>query len=763
MGLSKHSDGRQAHSAGQRVGKTPRSQDRISTLLQASESNAGYVPLRRTLTKMNTAADSQPLPAQSILNQSSTQEGGRQINPDRISIGQLPLVEKGTIQHESQSTQHPRILNDEDYIHEISNRRSKGEGSRTIDRTKKWKEQHRNKSYIEDEELDEHDLGGRQSARARRKRLKEEKRKAKKAMQENAPVPIVLPEYISVTHLANALRVKVDDFLLKLQDLGFEEVQKDHILTSEDAGLIAMEYNYQPTFADNHDIVDLFPQPAPKDTNVLPTRPPVVTIMGHVDHGKTTILDYLRKSSIAATEFGGITQHIGAFSVTLASGRLITFLDTPGHAAFLSMRERGANITDIVVLVVAGDDSVMPQTVEAINHARKAKVPIIVAISKMDKEDANADKVKTDLARHSIEVEDFGGDIPAVSVSGKTGLGIQELEETILTMSEMLDHRADPTGPVEGWIIEASTKKSGRTATVLVRRGTLRRGNILVAGRAWTRVRMLRNEAGLIISEAGPGMPVEVDGWRDTPTAGDEVLEAPNEHKATTAIKFRTEREESDRLVKDMEAVNEARRTEAEKRAVTRTDQARLSNEVNREDIPSTSSETKSQQVVPFIVKADVSGSVEAVVDYISSLGNAEVCVQILRSAVGPPTESDIDLALATQAHIISFNNTIPSTILQAAHSLDVSIIDHNIIYRLIDDVKERLAAKLPVSILSRVTGEADIQQLFKINTRGRMFMTIAGCKVRNGIVSKSSKARVLRGKDIVHQGKPSYLHPISN
>ena len=288
--------------------------------------------------------------------------------------------------------------------------------------------------------------------------------------------------------------------------------------------------------------------------------------MGHVDHGKTTLLDWLRKSSVAASEHGGITQHIGAFSVVMPSGKSITFLDTPGHAAFLDMRRRGADLTDIVILVVAADDSVKPQTIEAIKHAKQANVPMIVAINKMDKEGVNPEKVKQDLARHSVDVEDYGGDVQAIPVSGKTGLGMLDLEEAVVTLSELLDHRADVEGNAEGWVVEATTKKAGRVATVLVKRGTVRPGDILVAGTTWTRIKTLKNEAGTLIDEATPGMPVEIDGWREQPEAGSEVLQAPSEQHAKDVVDYRLERSDVKKLGQDTAAINVSRKETLEQR-----------------------------------------------------------------------------------------------------------------------------------------------------------------------------------------------------
>lgn len=377
--------------------------------------------------------------------------------------------------------------------------------------------------------------------------------------------------------------------------------------------------------------------------------------MGHVDHGKTTLLDWLRKSSIVDTEFGGITQHIGAFSVTMPSGKVIAFLDTPGHAAFLSMRERGANVTDIIILVVAADDSVMPQTLEAVKHAEAAGVPMIVAINKVDKRDANVEKVMTDLSRHHIEVEDLGGDIQTVLVSGKTGQGMEQLEEAVIALSEMLDHRAEKDGQVEGWVLEATTKKKGRVATVLVTRGTLRPGDIVVAGNTWAKVRTMANEHGETVQAAPPGTPVEIDGWREQPNAGDLALSAESEDRAKQAVEYRVEKSERIKQAADMEAINEVRRAAREQEEFE--DEMRRAAEARGEDpekaIAEANKTTRTNQPgktkeVAFIVKADVAGSAEAIADAISPLGNHEVKSKVLRSSFGAISEFDIDHASAS-------------------------------------------------------------------------------------------------------------------
>ncbi|KAL6707421.1 translation initiation factor IF-2 [Coniothyrium glycines] len=597
----------------------------------------------------------------------------------------------------------------------------------------------------DEEDLDEDDRPT--MSKKERKRLRAEAKKEALQAKEK-PVPIALPEFISVANLAGALRLRAEDFVRKLEELGYEDVQNDHILNAEHAGLIAQEYNFEPIFTSEEDDGDLYAAPAlePEAYAELPARPPVVTIMGHVDHGKTTILDYMRSSSIAATEFGGITQHIGAFSVPLSNGKKITFLDTPGHSAFETMRARGANVTDIVVLVVAADDSVMPQTVEAIKHAQAANVPIIVAINKIDKSQADPDAVKNDLGRHGLEIEDFGGDVQTICVSGKTGQGIPELEEAITTLSELLDHRADTTCPVEGWVLEGTTKKSGRVATVLVRSGTLRQGTVIAAGTAWTRVRTLRNEAGLTVTEVGPGMAVEVDGWRDQPIAGDEVLQANDEQHAASVVELRSNKIQRGKMAVDIEAINDARRQEASRRE---TEEQYAPNEESELATPKETGPT----VVSFIVKGDVSGSVEAVIDSIAALGNAEVQTRILRHGVGPPSEFDVCHVADAQGHIINFNTPIPAHISRLAEEKGVKILDTNIIYRTVESVKEFLSAKLPPKIVQRVTGEVEIAAIFEIGLGGKKRLKVAGCRVRNGVVNKGTKAKVLRGDSVVHDG----------
>lgn len=653
-------------------------------------------------------------------------------------------------------------------------RRDRGRASRWAGEEEDDRDRNRaryvNRRRWQDDDYDDNVDVARIEAKQQRKREKQRSKAIDAANQaEEAATQVNLPEHISVANLASLLQIRGEDLLNKMGEMGYSELSFDHVLNSENACLIAMELGFEPTTQSqsSKEGLDLQAAPLPTDISSLPPRPPVVTIMGHVDHGKTTLLDYLRKSSITASEHGGITQHIGAFVVPLPhhDGKTITFLDTPGHAAFLSMRQRGANVTDIVILVVAADDSVMPQTVEAINHAKAAGVPIIVAINKCDKEDADPQRVMGDLARHGVEVEDYGGDVQAVKVSGKTGLGMRELEEEIVTLSEVLEKKAPTDGVVEGWVLEASTKRSGRVATVLVRRGTLRNGDVIVAGTAWARVRSLRNEFGVAVGEASPGTPVEVDGWRGEPGAGDEVLQAPNEDKASDVVEYRESVIERKRLADDMEAINAIRKLQQEKRhreeAAERAKKLSGWDVYGGEEADAVEDTSTRTTEVPFIIKADVAGSTEAVVNAISAVGNNEVRAKILRSGVGAVSEFDVEHASVAEGHIIAFNTRVDPSIKQKAAQEGVKIVDQSIIYRVTEDVIRMLSEKLPDKIIQSVTGEAEIAQIFSITVSGRKKMQIAGCKVRNGVIKLGSMVRVLRGTETVYDGKLASLKSV--
>ena len=668
-----------------------------------------------------------------------------------------------------------RVLRPSKRFEEAEEEGEEGEERRTL-RSRKFvedtsKREKAGRGRRRDEDEEEDDEGGaerdeRNARKAMRRQKEHDKREAKaaerKAKVEAARSQINLPEFVNVATLAQTLGVRYESFVSRLERLGYDDVFPGKILNAETSGMIAMEYDFEPIFESTSpeaDERDLKPRPEVEDKSFLPTRPPVVTIMGHVDHGKTTILDYLRKSSVAAGEAGGITQHIGAFSVPLASsGKTITFLDTPGHAAFLAMRQRGANVTDIVILVVAADDSVKPQTLEAIKHAKAAGVPMIVAVNKIDKEEADLQRVKQDLARHGVEIEDYGGETQVVPVSGKTGVGMDELEENVVTLSEILDHRAENDGMVEGWVLEATTKKAGRVATVLVRRGTLRPGAVIVAGKTWARVRTLRNEGGQSLREIGPGMPVEVDGWRDQPMAGDEVLQAPTEQKASDVVEFRLEKAEREKTAVDMEAINEARKLEQDRREKEKAAQNGGGEDyfeaAARGDEVETNEAQTGQMTVPFIIKADVSGSAEAVSAYIMSVSSPLIAPRLLRSQVGPINGSDVELADAARGHIISFNLPPDEGMKGAAEAKGVKVLENNIIYRVLDDVKAVLEEKLPPVVSQRVLGEAEISAAFEIGVGGRKKVKIAGCKVRNGIIGRGSRVRVTRGAQKIYDGE---------
>ncbi|ORY67039.1 uncharacterized protein BCR38DRAFT_338280 [Pseudomassariella vexata] len=604
----------------------------------------------------------------------------------------------------------------------------------------------------------EDDYGARRDDRYEQYVEKKRKKEERKAQRDAGPRNITLPELISITDLARALKVHNSLFLEQLGELGFENVSLESIMAGETAALVAQEYGFEP-IVETGASEDLKPRPLPEDASVLPQRPPVVTIMGHVDHGKTTLLDYLRKSSIATQEHGGITQHIGAFSVKLSVGKQITFLDTPGHAAFLTMRQRGANVTDIVILVVAADDSVKPQTLEAIKHARAAKVPIIVAINKIDKEGARIDQVKQDLARHGVEIEDYGGDVQVACVSGKTGEGMDALEENILTLSEILDMRAEEDGPAEGWILESSLKPIGKAATILVKRGTMRSGDIIAAGTTWARIRHLRNEAGIMIAEAPPGTPIEVLGWKDLPAAGELVIQAPDERRARNACEYRKSLKDREKDAADHERSVKQRKLIEERRAMEKAAKEYPDGRERRTDgtwgtTEQLPAEEGGVKMVNFVVKGDVHGSVEAVCASILEIGSNEVRPRVLRSVPGHITEGDIDHAATSSSIIVNFNLPISGLVKRMAEEQGVRILDHTVIYHLADDVKDVLSGYLTPDVSIKVLGDAEVLQIFPINVKGRMYKNIAGCRIRNGKVGRNDLFRVIREGEKIFEGK---------
>ncbi|KAJ3296572.1 hypothetical protein HK104_001488 [Borealophlyctis nickersoniae] len=584
-----------------------------------------------------------------------------------------------------------------------------------------------------------------------RERLKREEQELKrKAKAPEKPKDILIPDAVSVANLSNLLGVTVDKLARKMSHLGFENTAPEYVLNSENASLIVLEYNMNPIVATNS-WIDLTPRPEPEDWSQYLLRPPVVTIMGHVDHGKTTLLDSLRKTSVAAGEAGGITQHI----VVLPSQKRITFLDTPGHAAFSAMRERGAQTTDIVVLVVAADDGVMPQTLEAFKHATAANVPIIVAINKCDKRGVDISAVKQGLLQNGIILEEFGGDIPAVEVSGLTGKGLDDLEENILAVAEVLDMRGDPEGLVEGVVIEAKLAKGrGNVATLLIKRGTLRTGAFIVAGNAYCKVRSMYDENLNVLAEAGPSQPVEVMGWKDIPGAGDSVLEAESEDIARRVVQGRIEKAKREESAQSIDRLNEKRLAQklesSERRAIRQEFRGKEGRRRLAEfEAAAEQEEVSEDRVLNLILKADVQGSLEAVSDALYALPAHEARLHIVDSGVGPVTESDLKMAEATNSTILSFN--VPTDKRTAKLAEEVKICQHNIIYNLLDDVKEMLSDLLPPEIVKEVKGEAEVLQVFQISVK-KGTETVAGCKVLTGKILKSHKIRIVRDGETVHE-----------
>ncbi|XP_072793834.1 translation initiation factor IF-2, mitochondrial isoform X2 [Vicugna pacos] len=500
------------------------------------------------------------------------------------------------------------------------------------------------------------------------------------------------------------------------------------------------------------------------DPALLTPRFPVVTIMGHVDHGKTTLLDKLRKTQVAAMEAGGITQHIGAFLVSLPSGEKITFLDTPGHAAFSAMRARGAQVTDIVILVVAADDGVMKQTVESIQHAKDAQVPIVLAINKCDKPEADPEKVKKELLSYDVVCEDYGGDVQAVHVSALTGDNMMALAEATVALAEMLELKADPTGPVEGTVIESFTDKGrGPVTTAIIQRGTLRKGSILVAGKSWAKVRLMFDENGKTINEAYPSMPVGIVGWRDLPSAGDEILEVESEPRARQVVDWRKYEQEQEKNKEALKLIEEKRKEHQEAHRKAREKYGTL----HWKEISLIKYKEKKQQqplklkerveresnVLPVIIKGDVDGSVEALLDIMDTYDASHECeLELVHFGVGDISENDVNLAETFHGVIYGFNVNAANVIQQSAAKKGVKIKLHKIIYRLIEDLQEELSSRLPCNVEEHIIGEASILATFSV-TEGKKKVPIAGCRVQKGQLEKQKKFKLIRNGHVLWKG----------
>ncbi len=540
------------------------------------------------------------------------------------------------------------------------------------------------------------------------------------------PRDITIPETITVAELANRMARRAVDVIKVLMKNGMMVTVNDTI-DADTAELVATEYGHTVKRVAESDVLEGLTGSVDAAETLKP-RPPVVTVMGHVDHGKTSLLDALRKTDVVSGEAGGITQHIGAYQVQLGSGQKITFLDTPGHAAFTAMRARGAEVTDIVILVVAADDGVMPQTIEAISHAKAASVPIIVAINKIDKPDANPNRVKTELLQYDIQVEDMGGETQAVEVSALKGTGLDRLEESILLQAEILDLKANPDRSAEGAVIEAKLDKGrGPVATVLVERGTLRQGDILVAGSEWGRVRVLVNERGETLESAGPSVPVEVQGLSGVPEAGDEFVVVESEARAREVTEYRTrKRRESRQATTSRQSLDQLLKSQQD-------------------------GETK---FLPLVIKADVQGSVEAIQGALEKLGTEEVAAQILQGGVGAITESDVILAQASGGAIIGFNVRANAQARERAKRDGVEIRYYNIIYNVVDDIKAVLSGMLAPEVREKFLGNAEILEVFTISKVGK----VAGCRVTEGQVRRGARVRLIRDNVVIHEGELSTL-----
>ena len=547
------------------------------------------------------------------------------------------------------------------------------------------------------------------------------------AHQFSAPVePVVrevhIPETVTVADLAHKMSVKAAEVIKSLMKLG-SMVTINQVLDQETAMIVVAEMGHKAVAAKLDDPEAWLAETPQHHEAEIEPRAPVVTVMGHVDHGKTSLLDYIRRTKVAAGEAGGITQHIGAYHVQTPRG-MITFLDTPGHEAFTAMRSRGAKVTDIVVLVVAADDGVMPQTVEAIHHAKAANVPIVVAINKIDKPEANSDRVKQELLGHGVVPEEFGGDSPFISVSAKTGKGVEELLEHVLVRAEVLELKAPVDSPAKGVLIEARLDKGrGPVATVLVQTGTLRRGDIVLAGTSYGRVRAMTDENGEPILDAGPSLPVEVQGLSDVPAAGEEVLVLGDERKAREIALFRQGKFRDVKL--------------ARKQA------AKLENVFEQ-------MKEGEVKVLPLLIKADVQGSQEALVHALTKLSGEEVKVNVIHSAVGGITESDVNLAAVSKAVIIGFNTRADAASRKLAETLGVDVRYYNIIYEAVDEVKAALSGMLAPERKEAVLGLVEVRRVFKISKVG----TVAGCYVQEGLVRRNALVRVLRDNVVVFSGE---------
>lgn len=532
---------------------------------------------------------------------------------------------------------------------------------------------------------------------------------------------VVIPEAITVQELANRMAERVVDVIKTLMKLGMM-VTATQSIDADTAELVVGEFGHKFKRVTEGDVENVLRDDENEDPTNLVPRPPVVTIMGHVDHGKTSLLDALRKTDVAAKEAGGITQHIGAYQVELAGGRKVTFLDTPGHEAFTAMRARGAKITDIVVLVVAADDGIMEQTKEAIAHAKAAEVPILVAVNKIDKPGADVERVKQELMQHSLIPEDFGGDTIVIGVSAKTGENLDHLVETLLLQAEVMELKANPQRVAAGMVVEARLDPGkGAVTTILVQKGTLKVGDLVVAGPAYGRVRTMMDDKNQPLKEALPGTPVVILGLSQAPEAGDTFSVVDNEKQARDIAEYR------ERRIREQNVVASAR---------------------SLDSLFGASAGTNAKEL-PLIIKADVQGSVEAIAGSLHKYSGDEVAVRVLHSGVGGISESDVTLAKATGAMIIAFNVRAAPKAKEMASRDKVNIRYYSIIYNVVDDVKAALSGMLSPTLQENFLGYAEIREVFNISKSGK----VAGCMVTDGIIKRGCKVRLLRENVVIHEG----------
>ncbi len=536
---------------------------------------------------------------------------------------------------------------------------------------------------------------------------------------------VIIPETITVAELAQAMSVKAAEVIKALMQMG-SMVTINQVLDQDTAILLVEEMGHvaKAGAADDPEALLLEQQEVEGE---LESRPPVVTVMGHVDHGKTSLLDHIRKTKVAAGEAGGITQHIGAYQVTTSKG-VITFLDTPGHEAFTAMRARGAQATDLVILVVAADDGVKPQTIEAIHHSRDANVPMVVAINKIDKEDADPERVKQELANHNVIPEDWGGDVLIIPVSAKSGHGVDELLDAALLQAELLDLKSPRTGTAAGVVVEARLDKGrGPVATILVQRGTLHNGDVILAGRETGRIRAMSNDAGRRIKDAAPSTPVETQGLSGVPVAGDEVLVVTDERKAREIALLRQGKHKEIKLARQQAT--------------------KLENVFQQMD-------DSEQKMLNLVIKADVQGSVGALTEALEKLSTNEVGVNVVHGMVGGISESDVNLALASNAIIIGFNVRADAAARKLLEAEDIDIHYYNVIYDVVDEVKAAMSGMLAPEFREEVIGRAEVRDVFRTPKLG----AIAGCFVSEGLVRRNEKVRVLRDNVVIFEGNMDSL-----